>query len=119
MHSREEIWPRLPGRLDHAPQRVGEALEQAVGGIVRSDGAVEIDENLPLAREGDNTRLLIERGRLVAEAKGASLSWVYTQGRDLLRSMLLCTYALDTYALCGAFGTFAHMRMPCQELRSR
>ena len=37
----------LPGRFDHAPQRVGEPLEQPVRGIVRSDGSVEIDENLP------------------------------------------------------------------------
>ena len=39
--------PGLPRRLDHAPQRVGEALEQPVRGIVGSDGPVEIDENLP------------------------------------------------------------------------
>ena len=40
----------LPGRLDHAPKRIGKTREQAVGGIVRSDGAVEIDENLQASR---------------------------------------------------------------------
>ena len=38
----------LPSCLDLPPRRVGEAFEQAVRGIVRSDGAVEVDQNTPV-----------------------------------------------------------------------
>ena len=46
MHSREEILSALPSCLDLTPRRVGKTFEQAVRGIIRRDGAVEVDQDM-------------------------------------------------------------------------
>jgi hypothetical protein len=38
----------LPRVFDIAPNRIGKALKEAVGGIIRRHGAIEIDENSTL-----------------------------------------------------------------------
>ena len=89
----------LPRRLDHAPQRIGEALEQAVRGIVRRDGAVEIDENLPPRARGQIT---------------LGYSWVGAScaGAGSFAELGIHAGAAACYALCcGAHMRLAHMHV--------